>query len=147
VLPERLIEPVVEAKRLTDHASPALDQLALAHLIESGEFDRHLRRARGRYRQRRDALLTALTARAPGVTPLGIAAGLHVTLALPPGAPPERDVLAAARERSLALTGLESFWHTPGERPPHVMAGYATPPDHAFAGAVDALAGLLAEIV
>ena len=143
VLPEHLVERVVEAKRLADHASPALDQLALALLIEAGELDRHLRRSRTRYRRRRDALLAALAGRAPAVTPLGIAAGLHVTLALPPGAPPEADVLEAAAARSLALTGLKRFWHTPGERPTHVLAGYATPPDHAFARAVDALAALL----
>jgi GntR family transcriptional regulator / MocR family aminotransferase len=146
VLPERLVEPVVEAKRLADHASPAIDQLALAQLVESGALDRHLRRARLRYRRRRDALLTALAARAPAVVPLGIAAGLHVTLALPPGSPSEAEMLAAARDRSLALTGLDAFWHAPGERPPHVLASYATPPDHAFAGAVDALAALLGEL-
>jgi GntR family transcriptional regulator/MocR family aminotransferase len=139
VLPEPLVEPVVEAKRLADSASPALDQLALARLIESGELDRHLRRMRTRYRRRRDALVRALS----GIRVLGIAAGLHMTLQLPDGAPPEADILALARERSLALTGLSAFWHEPAERPVCLQAGYAAPPDHAFAGAVDALAGVM----
>jgi GntR family transcriptional regulator/MocR family aminotransferase len=146
VLPKPLLDAVVEAKRLTDQAGPALDQLALAHLIESGELDRHLRRARLRYRRRRDALLSALAARAPRVRTLGIAAGLHVTLALPPGGPSEAELLAAARERSLAVTGLARFWHEPADRPVHLMVGYTTPPDHAFAGAVDAFARLLGEL-
>jgi GntR family transcriptional regulator/MocR family aminotransferase len=137
VLPEALVEPIVEAKRLADSASPALDQLALARLIATGELDRHLRRMRAHYRRRRDALLAALP---PAVAVLGIAAGLHVTLTVPA---PEADVLAAARERSLALTGLSAFWHDPAERPTHVQAGYATPPSHAFAGAVAALAGVM----
>ena len=38
-------------------AAPTLDQLALARLLESGAYDRHLRQARRRYRSRRDALV------------------------------------------------------------------------------------------
>jgi GntR family transcriptional regulator / MocR family aminotransferase len=140
VLPEALVEPVVEAKRLADSASPALDQLAFARLIASGELDRHLRRMRSHYRRRRDALVPALP---PRVRVLGIAAGLHVTLALPAEAPPETEILAKARERSLALTGLDAFWHAAERRPVCVQAGYATPPGHAFDGAVRALADVM----
>ena len=139
VVPERLLEAVVEAKRLADSASPALDQLALARLIETGELDRHLRRMRTRYRRRRDAVVAAL----PDVRVLGIAAGLHVTVELPAGAASEAEILEAARDRSLAVTGLSSFWHAPAERPTCLQVGYAAPPDHAFPGAVDALAGVM----
>jgi GntR family transcriptional regulator / MocR family aminotransferase len=137
VLPEPLVEPVVEAKRLADSASPALDQLALARLIAAGDLDRHLRRMRAHYRRRRDALLAALP---DDVHALGIAAGLHVTLRVPA---PEDEILAAARERSLAVTGLGAFWHAPAERATHIQAGYATPPGHAFDGAVRALAAVM----
>jgi GntR family transcriptional regulator / MocR family aminotransferase len=137
VLPEPLVEPVVEAKRLADSASPALEQLALARLIATGELDRHLRRMRAHYRRRRDALLAALP---PEVDVLGIAAGLHVTLEVPST---EAEIVAAARERSLAITAMTPFWHEPGDRPAQIQGGYATPPDHAFAGAVAALAGVL----
>jgi GntR family transcriptional regulator/MocR family aminotransferase len=137
VLPEPLVEPVVAAKRLADSASPALDQLALARLIATGELDRHLRRMRAHYRRRRDALLAALPS---DVEVLGIAAGLHVTLRVRAR---EAEILAAARERSLAVTGLSAFWHAPAERPTHIQAGYATPPSHAFDGAVRALAAVM----
>jgi GntR family transcriptional regulator/MocR family aminotransferase len=137
VLPEPLVEPVAEAKRLADSASPALDQLAFARLIAAGEIDRHLRRMRTRYRRRRDALLAALPR---SVQVLGIAAGLHVTLRVPV---PEEEILAAARDRSLAVTGLSTFWHAPADRPTHIQAGYATPPGHAFDGAVRELAAVM----
>jgi GntR family transcriptional regulator/MocR family aminotransferase len=139
VLPEPLVEPVVEAKRLADSASPALDQLACARLIETGELDRHLRRMRTRYRRRRNAILP----RVPDVRVHGVAAGLHLVLELPPGAPSEAEVLGAAAERSLALSGLSAFWHAPADRPTAVQVGYATPPDHAFGGALDALARVM----
>jgi GntR family transcriptional regulator / MocR family aminotransferase len=73
----------------------------------------------------------------------GIAAGLHLVLELPAGAASEAAVLAAAGRRSLALTGLSAFWHAPAERPTAVQVGYATPPDHAFGGALDALAAVM----
>jgi GntR family transcriptional regulator/MocR family aminotransferase len=142
VLPERWVEPVVEAKRLADSAGPALEQLALARLIESGELDRHMRRARTSYRRRRDALVAAL---APYVRVLGIAAGLHAVLELPETVASEAEIVAAARERSLAVTALGPFWHAPADRPPALQAGYATPPDHAFDGAVAALAAVMRE--
>jgi GntR family transcriptional regulator/MocR family aminotransferase len=143
VLPEPLVEPVVEAKRLADSASPALDQLAFARLIDSGELDRHLRRMRARYRRRRDALVEALADRAPAVRVLGIAAGLHAVLELPADAPPEPEIVAAARDRSLAITALGSFWHEAAYRPPALQAGYATPPDHAYDGAIGVLADVM----
>ena len=109
VLPEPLVEPVVEAKRLADSASPALDQLALARLIATGEFDRHLRRMRAHYRRRRDALLAALPRE---VEALGIAAGLHMTLARP-GAGGR-----GARRRPRALARRHRRSATSGTRPP-----------------------------
>jgi GntR family transcriptional regulator/MocR family aminotransferase len=112
VLPKPLVEPVVEAKRLADSTSPALDQLAFARLIDSGELDRHLRRMRARYRRRRDALVEALADRAPAVRVLGI-------------------------------TALGSFWHEAADRPPALQAGYATPPDHAYDGAIGVLADVM----
>ena len=57
VCPGWLLEAVVEEKRLGDRGSPVLDQLALAALIESGRYDRHLRRMRALYAARREALV------------------------------------------------------------------------------------------
>lgn len=42
------------------HGGEHVNQLAFAELIESGALDRHIRRMRRRYRQRRDALVATL---------------------------------------------------------------------------------------
>jgi GntR family transcriptional regulator/MocR family aminotransferase len=42
-----------------------IGQQAFAHFLERGELDRHLRRMRGRYRARRDALVQALADELP----------------------------------------------------------------------------------
>ncbi|GAA2240194.1 hypothetical protein GCM10010430_22040 [Kitasatospora cystarginea] len=57
--PPVLAEPLTEQKHLSDRRTPTLDQLALARLIESGRFDRHLRRMRAGYAARRATLLAA----------------------------------------------------------------------------------------
>ncbi|GAB7035631.1 PLP-dependent aminotransferase family protein [Streptomyces sp. NPDC021749] len=75
--PPALAAPVTEFKRLADRGSPTLDQLALAKLIESGRYDRQLRRMRTVYAARRDVLVAALAAHAPGVKVTGLAAGFH----------------------------------------------------------------------
>ena len=135
MLPARLVEPVVARKRLAGD-TPALEQLALAELMGSGAYDRHVRRMRQRYRRRRDALLERLGSRRTH----GIAAGLHLVVV-----DDEAAVVAAAARRSLALHGLGMFWHVAAGHPQGLVIGYAAPPEHAYAAALDALVGALEE--
>ena len=83
VCPPALLDSVIEDKRLGDRGSPALEQLALASLIESGRFDRHLRHMRAVYAARRDTLVAALAARAPELLLSGLNAGFHAVAHLP----------------------------------------------------------------
>ncbi len=140
VLPDRLHDQVLAAKGLRESWASALDQLALADFIECGAYDRHVRRMRLRYRDRRDQLVAALEARAPGVRVTGISAGLHAVVELPPGQ--EARALAAADAAGLALDGLSSYHHPAAPTPPRegLVVGYAAPPETAFARAVAALA-------
>ncbi len=144
-LPDALVEPVARLKVLADTMSPVLDQLTLAELITSGTYDRHVRRCRLHYRRRRDQLIAALAEHAPHVRVTGIAAGLHAVLQLPPGSTPEPELLARAQAAGLSLNGLA--WHlaapTDADAPPALVIGYATPPDHAFPAALQALCELL----
>jgi GntR family transcriptional regulator/MocR family aminotransferase len=145
VLPPALVEPVVAAKQLADRQSGAIEQLALAELVDSGAFDRHIRRSRLRYRRRRDLLLAAL-APVPGVRAQGIAAGLHAVVELPSDGPSEPEVLGALAADGVAVHGLSPYWHRSGARPRGIVVGYATPPEHAFPAAVEALGAGLARL-
>jgi GntR family transcriptional regulator / MocR family aminotransferase len=81
VVPPALSMAFAKAKRLTDRHSPSLEQEALAELIESGAYERHVRRVRRRNGERRAALLVALsTAVGDAVTVVGADAGLHVVV-------------------------------------------------------------------
>jgi GntR family transcriptional regulator/MocR family aminotransferase len=125
VLPPRLLDAVLEQKTLADHGCPTLDQLALARLLESGAYDRHLRQARRRYRARRDALLSAVERHLPDARVTGLAAGLHAIVRLPR----QVDGLAlmrAAHKRSVGVYALGYAYMEP--RPVHdgLVLGYAS---------------------
>jgi GntR family transcriptional regulator/MocR family aminotransferase len=109
VAPDGLVDDIERAKRLADDFSPALDQLALARLVSSGEYDRHLRRARAIYRRRRDALVTALAAQLPELRVEGIAAGVHLVLRLPRGCD-DVAVAADAAKARLLVEPLSRFY-------------------------------------
>jgi len=144
VLPDRWIEPVVEAKRLADAHTEVIGQLTLAEMINSHAYDRHVRSCRLRYRRRRDLLMRRLGPLSARFPVEGVAAGLHVTIMLPDGGPSERDVLRCAQERGLALDGLGGYWHRPGRHPQGVIVGYSTPSESAYPAALDALIRVLA---
>src|SRR5712691_216068 len=53
-VPPQLMDAVAQVIQIINAWPSSLDQLALARFIETGMFDRHIRRMRGIYRQRRD---------------------------------------------------------------------------------------------
>jgi GntR family transcriptional regulator/MocR family aminotransferase len=109
ILPRRLVVRMADAKLMDDRGSSVLDQLTFADFVAHGEFDRHLRRMRPRYRGLRDALVGALGERLPDLHPIGVSAGLHVMVWLPPDLP-EAGVTQAALQRGLGVYGLEPCW-------------------------------------
>ncbi|NGO74655.1 PLP-dependent aminotransferase family protein, partial [Streptomyces sp. YC504] len=144
VVPEGLTEAIVARKRLMDLGNPALDQETLARFIERGDYDRHLRRCLRTYRERRNVLLAALARWLPGTDVTGIAAGLHVIAALPPGAGAGPALAERAAELGLSIRPLEAYSSAP---PPggraHLVIGYAHLAPERIAEAV----GLLAQVV
>ncbi|MGW5850363.1 MocR-like pyridoxine biosynthesis transcription factor PdxR [Streptomyces sp. NPDC055254] len=146
VLPDRQAAEVLAAKGLRESWASALDQLALADFIECGGYDRHVRRMRRRYRERRDRLVSVLAARAPGARVTGISAGLHAVVELPPGR--EAPALAAARAAGLALDGLSGYRSpaAPGPAREGLVVGYAAPGDHAFGAALEALVDVVRRV-
>ncbi|GAA3436512.1 PLP-dependent aminotransferase family protein [Kutzneria kofuensis] len=144
-VPERLLEPIVQIRLLSERQCPTFEQLALAQLVDGGGLDRHLRRMRTHYRKRRDFLLDALATSVPQVRPIGIAAGLHVTLLLPDGTRDD-DIRAVLADHGVGAHPLSDYARA-GTAPPGLVIGYATPPGHAFPAAVQALVTALAKLV
>ncbi len=144
VLPPRLLEAVVAQKALADAGTPTLEQLAFAHLIECGDYDRHLRQARRRYRARRDALLGAVSRELPQASVTGIAAGLHALLLL--GRDFDGLALArAARRRSVGVYPLGQAYIEARPRHDGLVLGYASLAEPAIEEGIRRLALALEE--
>jgi GntR family transcriptional regulator / MocR family aminotransferase len=126
-------------KALTSPGASFLDQITLADFIARGELDRHLRRMRLRYRQRREALIEALEHALPGLDITGVPAGVWVTAMLPEGSD-EQALLRAAGASGAAAEGLAPHRLGP-EGPPGLLLGYANLAEPAIARAVRAFAG------
>jgi GntR family transcriptional regulator / MocR family aminotransferase len=141
IAPHTLVDDLEREKRLVDDFSPALDQLALARLIASGEYARHLRRARSAYHRRRDALASALAMRLPELSVEGIAAGIHLLLRLPRGCDDAAIVADAARARILVEPLSRFFVNDSDER--GLVIGYGRLHESAIGAAAEGLARLV----
>ena len=110
VVPPSLRQRFLDAREVFDLFSPTLYQLALAEFLREGHFARHLRRMRGVYLARRDALLTGL-ARHCGdrLTVLNADAGLHVAVLLSGGLD-DGDVVRGMAARGLTATALSTCY-------------------------------------
>ena len=142
-LPDTLIDEVRAAKAAQDSGSPSIEQLALAALIDSGDYDRHVARARHVYRQRRDTLIAELGRHLSGLPIQGAAAGLHVLLRLPDSVD-DVAVAAAAAERGIGVNPLSPMSRA-GEPQRGLVLGYSRLSVERIETAVGALAVCLAD--
>ncbi len=141
VAPPALADAVATEKQIADRGTPNLDQLALATLISSGRYDRHLRRMRAEYSTRRDALVAAL---APHCRVTGLAAGFHAVAHLPPGAD-EHAVVAAALARGVGVYGMSTYRSTRATDPPQLVLGFGNTGPRAIEAGIAAIADLLCD--
>ncbi len=143
--PPRFVAGIVEEKRLSCRGAPGLDEEALALLMETGRFDRHLRRVREIYRARRDVLAAeAELVFGPGRL-RGLAAGCHALLRLPDRTS-ERAVVATAATMGVRVNGLGYYRfvaaHADTEldpRPPALVLGFGNVSEHQISRGVRTL--------
>lgn len=138
VLPPALRAAAATRKSRTDLGCSPLPQGALARLLRSGGYDRHLRRTRAAYRHRRDALLTALAEHLPDWHPVGVAAGLHVVLRLPAGMS-DVDIQDRLATQGINVPALSGYTRGGTGAPyPGLVVGYAaTSPDRLHAAVAE----------
>jgi GntR family transcriptional regulator / MocR family aminotransferase len=102
VVPPDLVGAVADARALDDRMAATLVEAPFVQFLERGDLDRHLRRSRRVYRERRDALIEALARRLPEVKVGGISAGLTALVTLPPGWD-SGDVKARAEQHGVGV--------------------------------------------
>ena len=103
VVPDALVDAVANARAVADRNSPIAEQAALAAFIDSGQYDRHLRRVRLVCAERHEAMRHEIARRLGGaltVTPA--TAGTHLLARL-------AALRADAVSRAAADAGLVAF--------------------------------------
>jgi len=126
VLPVALREDFINAKFLSDFACPAIEQAALAHFMENGAFERHLRVARRELKARREELIRGLQHYGEGRVEIADAqkAGMHVPAWLPGYDQAQvRELIELAHERGLGLYSMAPHYIDEPQRP-GLLFGY-----------------------
>jgi len=137
-----MISRIVAAKQADDLCSPPLLQRALALFIQHGWLASHLRRVIPRYRERRDALMTAMARHFPSgsrwTTPHG---GLCSWVSLPPHIS-VADLYLAATERGVAFAPGDVFF---AERPakPYIRLAFSSLPPELISEATQILGQII----
>src|SRR5688572_2821056 len=109
VLPSPLVDVFAAVRGQLDGHTHGLAQAALADFIDGGHFAAHLRRMRGVYAQRRDALVHACARELPARVELGPChAGMSATL-LDRRRRPDRDVAADAGKAGIQVLPLSRY--------------------------------------
>lgn len=140
VLPEPLITDATATKGLFDDFSPTLEQLAFARMIERGDYQRQIRKARAVYRARRDRLVAVLADHLPGLTISGVSAGLHVLLNSR-GAIDDRELERSALKEGVRVEALARYTITDrGER--GLLLGYGRMHETAIGPAIACLSAV-----
>ena len=144
VVPQNLVVPL---ERLLTQSVPrgrAADQLALAEFLRSGQFATHLRRMRRLYRQRRDALHSALERHLGGMAQVyGGSAGMHLALGLDASI---SDVLISTQALQKGIVAHPLSAYAVGNHGPvwnGLMLGYAQMPAEQMDAAVKKLAAIV----
>jgi GntR family transcriptional regulator/MocR family aminotransferase len=142
-LPADLVEKVRIRRILSDSGSPAIDQLALADLLATREYERHVVRARHEYRHRRDRLVRTLARRLPGLDFGGAAAGMQLLLRLPDQVD-DVAVAGAAASRGISVRALSPL-HLVPSRDRGLLLGYGRLPGTRIEDAIAALSTVLVQ--
>ena len=147
VLPDNLIDAAVAAAGGNQWYTDGITQLTMAEFIRNSHYDKHIRRMRGVYRRRRQALVERLAVLGSAVRVRGLPAGLHVLLTLPDDT--EHEVLRRAGSAGVGVASLSLLRHPAAgpdvPRPDGVVVNFGTPAEHAFGAAVEALCTVLAD--
>ena len=140
IVPHTIAAAVSNARAIADRNSPLATQAALAEFIDSGQYDRHLRRVRIACQERYVALRDSF-ARYVGATAAlsDASAGSHVLAWLENEGAPSPESRATRVARDAAAAGLAIFplsrYHLVPPRRDALVLGYGTmTPDRIAAG-------------
>jgi GntR family transcriptional regulator / MocR family aminotransferase len=133
---------IAERRSERERGHAVIDQETLARFIESGSYERHIRRMRSVYSARRRVLVESVRTHLPGMRLSGLAAGFHAILPLPSGTD-ENAVVEAARLQGIAVSGVSAHRIDPRGTQPALVIGFGNVDDEGLRAAVAIIARLV----
>lgn len=125
VLPSILMPQFREWKRLSDHHSNSISQLALMRFIESGNLEIHIKHMKKIYHKRRDLLLELLPRYFSNqYRILGDASGMHILLELH-GVDFTTKLVQRIKENGVYVVPIEDHSIIKGKHLNQIILGYA----------------------
>ncbi|QBJ95581.1 PLP-dependent aminotransferase family protein [Rhodococcus sp. ABRD24] len=149
VLPPQWRDLALDAVRAIDPSVSAISQLTFAEYLSSGGFERHLRRMRKEYANRRQQMVAAMLAFFPNVDVRGISAGLHLMADLGAGSVSEFTELSARRQvRIYPVSRYCMSEEVPIEYRDRrsIVLGYGAIPAHRILKGIETLAMVASEL-
>ncbi len=143
VVPDRLLDAFLAARRLADTHPSSVAQAALADFMAEGHYEAHLRRLRALYTERRGALHAALAAHLPDHPLAPSDAGVNQVVYLPPGVD-DLALVRRAAKAGLAPAPLSTYYAAPAHVRPGLILGFAATPASELPAHVGRLAACLA---
>jgi GntR family transcriptional regulator/MocR family aminotransferase len=124
VVPPDLVDAFSRARQYADFHPPFLEQAVMALMLSEGYFERHVRKLRAVYRERRNLLADRLRSRLGGLVRVEpLEAARHLLVWLPPG---WSDVDTAARCTAAGVEVLPlSAFTVRATVPPALVLGYS----------------------
>lgn len=144
IAPPPLHQRLVSLRRAADLCGSLFLQRALAEFLHNGGLRRHLRRVLPIYRERRDAMLSALRMNMPGGVQWTRPAGGLVCWLTLPSQPSMSDLLAATQQAGWNFAPGEVFLAQP-EASQHLRLSFGQAPPETIRSGVETLAKLVKE--
>lgn len=106
LVPPEFVEAITAIKAMGAEGGQRFEQLVVANLLASGEYDHHLRRLRKIYLERRDVLIQSLHTAFGAVDLIGTESGTQLTWILPEHYPSASAMCDLALARGVRITGV-----------------------------------------
>lgn len=146
VLPKALQSKWRHVRTFMDVQNPVLEQAALAQFLLQRKLDKHVRRMRRLYGDKRAALLTAIQQTfGDAATARGDASGLHLALQFP-GRSFGTDFTLHCRDAGIRIARVSKYCFSTQEHTDTLLLGYGHLDAAGIAGGVRALGRLLQNV-
>ncbi|MBE0601237.1 MAG: PLP-dependent aminotransferase family protein, partial [Firmicutes bacterium] len=124
VLPEALRKAWRHSRNFMDVQNPVLEQAALTWFLATRKMDKHIRRVKRLYAQKREALLAVLSdSFGNAVIPQGDASGLHIALRFP-GQTFGDGFLDLCKEAGIRVLPVSTYCHGASGYQDTLLLGY-----------------------